>query len=115
MPKSPVSCEWVADGDVALDGEGDGAVDGAHQRHVDHLREEQKRNLTTIIHILQNINLSHRQHVGEEVQLDVVPVVVDEHGEGEEQDGADDVELKRRREGGTALAEGKAICNNSSS
>ena len=40
MPNSPVSGEWVADGDVALDGEGDGAVDGAHQRHVDHLEGE---------------------------------------------------------------------------
>ena len=37
MPNSPVSGEWVADCDVALDGEGDGAVDGAHQRNVDHL------------------------------------------------------------------------------
>ena len=33
----PVSGERVTDGDVALDGEGDGAVDGADQRHVNHL------------------------------------------------------------------------------
>ena len=42
--------------------------------------------------------LPHRQHVGEEVELDVVGVVVDEHGEREEQDGADYVELKRSGE-----------------
>ena len=29
----------MTDGDVALDGEGDGAVDGADQRHVYHLSE----------------------------------------------------------------------------
>ena len=33
----------MADGDVALDGEGDSAVDGAHQRHVNHLADGRRR------------------------------------------------------------------------
>ena len=35
----PVSGEGVTHGDVALDGEGDGAIDGAHERHVNHLSD----------------------------------------------------------------------------
>ena len=90
----------MADGDVALDSEGDGAVDGAHQRHVDHLWGAKWEFNSYHSYILNNISivLTCRQDVGEKVELDVVSVVVDEHGEGEEQDGADDVELKRRRE-----------------
>ena len=43
-------------------------------------------------------SLTYRQHIGEEVELDVVLVFVDELGEREEQDGANYVELKRNRE-----------------
>ena len=42
--------------------------------------------------------LAHRHGVGQNVQLDVLPVVRDEHGQREEEYGADYVELKRRSE-----------------
>ena len=46
----------------------------------------------------RGVALTHRQHVWEEVELDVVFVFVDELGEREEQDGADYVELQQSRE-----------------
>jgi len=69
---SPVGEERVVDGDESLHGHGHGAVDGAHQAHVGQWQE-----------------VGHCQHGGVRVPAGV------ELGQREDQDGADDVELRK--------------------
>ena len=70
---SPPRQEGVSDGEVALDGDGDGAVDAAHQPDV-----------------------GQGEHVGQDEDPVTAAVLLVELGHGEEQDGADDVDLKWR-------------------
>ena len=72
---SPPGQEGVRDGEVALDGDGDGAVDAAHQPDV-----------------------GQGEHVGQDEDPVTAAVLLVELGHGEEQDGADDVDLKWRNQ-----------------
>ena len=65
----------MADGHIALDGEDDRAVDGAHQGHVD-----------------------DREKVRQEVYFDAGRVAVNEEGQRKEENRADDVDLKLEKE-----------------
>ena len=70
---SPPGQEGVSDCEVALDGDGDGAVDAAHQPDV-----------------------GQGEHVGQDEDPVTAAVLLVELGHGEQQDGADDVDLKGR-------------------